>query len=144
MDIVLTIVSIVIFGFVINVLLKQSYNFIFFIGQKPFIWILAVAIIGVFAWGLSAIFGWGVNIPTWASTMAFFMNLPPSYNNSDEKESAHQMVDEFYAEMGLKNGRLLYRFGLASFVFSCLASWVLFYGEVCSGNECQSILESVS
>jgi len=143
MDIVLTIVSIVVFGFIINVLLKQFYNYIFFIAQKPYIWIFAVAIIGVFTWGLSAILGWSINIPAWASIMAFFMNLPPSYNNSREKELAHQMVDEVYSEMGLKNGRLLYKLGLAIFVFSCLASWVLFYGEVCSANECKSILKSV-
>lgn len=135
--------GIVLLGFVTNVLLKQTYNFIFIIGQKPFVWMVLVAIVGIVVWGICAAFDWSVNIPAWASTMAFFMNLPPGHKNPGGKESAHQLTDEIYAEMGIKNGRILYRLGLTIFVFSCFVSWVLFYGESCSGNECQSIIENI-
>jgi len=134
MGTILIITGILLLGFVINVILKQTYNFIFFIGQKPVAWILVVAATSIAIWGVSAAFSWDVNIPAWSSTIAFFMNLPPEHKNRDGKESRNQMVDEFYTGIGIKNGRLLYRFGLAIFVFSGIASWLLFYGEIC--HEC--------
>ena len=129
MDTILMIFGILLLGFVINVLLKQTYNFIFFIGRKPVLWILVITIISTVVWGISATFSWNVNVPAWSSTIAFFMNLPPEHNNREEKENANQMVDEFYAGMGIKHGRLLYRLGLASFACSGIASWLLLYGE---------------
>ena len=130
MDTILMIAGIFLLGFVINVLLKQTYNFIFVIGNKPVLWILVMAIVGAVVWGISATFSWDVNIPAWSSTIAFFMNLPPKHKSREEKEIANQMVDELYAGMGIKHGRLLYRLGLASFVCSGIASWLFFYGEI--------------
>lgn len=143
MDTILMITGILLLGFVINVLLKQTYNFIFFIGQKPILWIFVVATLGVIIWSISAAFSWDVNIPAWSSTIAFFMNLPPEHKSREEKERTNLMVDEFYAEMGVKNGRLLYKLGLISFACSGIASWLLFYSEICSGSECKSIFENL-
>lgn len=132
MDTILLITGILLLGFVVNVLLKQTYNFIFFIGQKPALWILVVSTISVIIWGISAASSWEVNIPAWSSTIAFFMNLPPEHKSREEKEIANQMADEFYNETGVKNGRLLYKLGLISFACSGIASWLLFYGEICT------------
>ena len=129
MDTILMIAGIFLLGWVINVSLKQTYNFIFFFGRKPFLWILTVSILEVVVWAISAALSWDLNIPAWSSTIAFFMNLPPEQKNRKEKERVNQMADELYTEMGLKNGRLLYRFGLISFACSGIASWLLLYGE---------------
>lgn len=134
METILMITGILLLGFVINVLLKQTYNFIFVIEHKPVLWILIMGIVSALVWGISAIFSWNVNIPAWSTTIAFFMNLPPEHKNREEKENVNQMVDEFYSGMGIKHGRLLYRLGLISFVLSGIASWILFYGEIC--HEC--------
>ena len=142
MDIVLLIAGILILGFLVNVLLKQSYNFIFFLGKKPVLWIVSVFVIAVVVWGISSALGWRVSVPAWACTLAFFMNIAQRYDSADEKKAVQAMADEVYAEMGLKHGRLLRRIGLTAFVLACLGSWVVFYGEVCSGDECTSIIES--
>jgi hypothetical protein len=143
MNIVLSLTGILIFGFIINVILKQSYNFLFFLGRKPLAWIGSVVVIALIVWGVSAIAGWGVSIPAWACALALFLNLPPSQNTAEEKETVKMMADEVYAEMGIKHGRLLHRAGLAVFAFTCLGSWVIFYGEVCTGKECTRIIQNI-
>lgn len=71
------------------------------------------------------------------------MNLPPGQKSAEEQQAVQAMADEVYSEMGIRRGRLLHRLGLVVFVVACLASWVVFYGEVCSGGKCQSIFSSV-
>ena len=132
MNIVLTILGILVLGFFLNVVVKQTYNFIFILGKKPGLWILIVTIASSLFWLLCASLGWSVSVPAWAVTMALFMNLPPS-SSKESKELANEM----YSEMGLKHGALLYRIGLGGFVASAIASWVIFYGKTCdSAGQC--------
>jgi hypothetical protein len=128
MGIVLAIIGIIVLGFVVNVAIKQSYNFLFFLGRKPLLWIIFVGIVAIAVWGLSDVARWGVSVPAWACTIALFMNLSPRQKSAEEQQAIQAMADEVYSEMGIRHGRLLYRLGLVVFVVACLASWVVFYG----------------
>lgn len=142
MDIMLTVGAVLILGFILNVILKQTYNLIFFIGRKPILWITCISIVSLAIWALASTFDWSVSIPAWACTIALIMNWPPSQKTQDTQITASAIADEMYREMGIPKGRLLYRIGLVSFIITSVASWILFYGESCVGSECQSILES--
>lgn len=132
MDIVLNIIGILALGFFVNVVLKQTYNFVFFMGKKPLLWVLVVAAVSVLLWFVCALLGWSVSIPAWAATIAFFMNIPPR-SNSESKAQASEM----YSELGLKHGAILYRVGLGGFVVASIAGWVIFYGQSCnSAGQC--------
>jgi len=132
MDIALSIIGILVLGFVLNVMFKQSYNFVFFLAKKPLLWVCLVTALSGLFWFISGFSGLSVSSAAWATTMAVFMNLPPS-STSDAKALANEM----YAEMGIKHGALLYRIGLAGFVVSALVGWVIFYGQSCnSAGEC--------
>ncbi|MDR4485431.1 MAG: hypothetical protein R3B95_19910 [Nitrospirales bacterium] len=140
MSTVLVILGIVVLGFVVNVALKQSYNFLFLLGGKPLWWVVTVAVVAIVVWAVAAVVGWGVNVPAWACTIAFFMNLPPAKKNLEAGAVAQTLVDDFYSEMGIKHGQFFYKLGLAVFAVACLASWIAFYGEVCSvDGECRSL-----
>jgi len=143
MDTVIVIIGIGALALLVNVLLKKSYNFIFLVGRKPILWAMSVAVIGIAVWTISAAAGWSVTVPAWASAIALVMNLPPSQGDSEEKQAIQSSVDEIYAEMGVPNGRTLYRAGLAMFFVACIGSWVVLYGEVCTSGDCQSIINSI-
>jgi hypothetical protein len=143
MNTVLTLVGIVTLGFIMNIVLKQSYNFLFIIFKKPLLWVATIAVAAIAVWSISAAFKWGVSVPAFACAIALFMNFPPRQKSADDKRTIQEMADEIYSEMGIKHGRLLHRIGLAGFVLTCLLSWIAFYGEVCSGGECQSIIKSI-
>ena len=143
MSTVLTIIGIVVLGFFVNIALKQSYNFLFIVFKKPSIWIAAMAIVAIVIWSICAAFNWGVSVPAFACSIAVFMNLPPKQKNPEDKQAVQEMAEGLYSEMGIKHGRFLYRLGLAAFVLACLASWVAFYGEICSDGDCSSIIGSI-
>jgi hypothetical protein len=124
---VLNIIGILALGFFVNVVLKQTYNFIFYMCRKPLLWVLVAAAVSGLLWFVSALLNWSVSIPAWAATIAFFMNIPPR-STTESKAQAN----EIYAEMGLKHGSLLYKVGLGGFVVSSIASGVIFYGQSCS------------
>jgi energy-coupling factor transporter transmembrane protein EcfT len=137
MHLVLIIFGILALGFFLNVILKQTYNFFFFLGKKPWLWILIVTVFSGLFWFICAFLGWSVSVPAWAATISLIMNLPPS-SNKESKESAN----EIYSEMGMKNGVLLYRIGLGGFVLAAIASWVIFYGQSCNNaGECSGFFK---
>ncbi len=143
MSTVLTIVGIVVLGFIVNIVLKQSYNFLFILSKKPLLWIATIAVVAIVIWSVSAAFKCGVSIPAWVCAIALLMNLPPRQKSADDKRAVQAMADEIYSEIGIKHGRLLHRMGLAAFVLACLISWATLYGEICSGGECRSIIGSI-
>ena len=143
MNLVLTIIGIIVFGFIVNVILKQTYNFIFFLGKKPYLWIGSVVVVSLIVWGLSAIVEWSVSIPAWSCIIALVMNWPPGQNTKEEAEAVRTISDEVYAEMGIRYGRLLHRLGLVAFAITCIGFWIIFYGEVCADGECTKIINNI-
>lgn len=116
MDMVLNIIGILALGFFVNVVLKQAYNFIFYMGRKPLLWVLVAAVVSGLLWFVCALLNWSVSIPAWTATIAFFMSIPPR-STSESKAQANKV----YSEMGLKHGALFYRVGLGGFVVSSFA-----------------------
>ena len=141
---ILMLIGILALSFIVNFLLKQSYNFLFFLLKKPSLWIISVLITAISFWYLSSVLGWSVSVPTWACTLAFLMNLPPSYDTDSDKQAANEAADVLYTDLGIRYGRLLYRAGLAAFVLASLGSWILFYGEICSSNGCIPIVDALT
>ena len=132
MDIALTLIGIVVLGFALNLIFKQSYNFVFFLAKKPLLWICFVTVLSGLFWFICGFYGLSVSSAAWATTMAVFMNFPPRSTSE-----AKALANEMYAEMGLNHGALLYRVGLAGFVIAALAGWVIFYGQTCNSvGEC--------
>jgi hypothetical protein len=109
MGTVLWIIGTLVFGFVLSIILKQSYNFIFILFKNPFLWIVAVVFVALIVWALSSLLKWSVFIPAWACAIAIFTNIPPRQKNSSENQVIKAMADEMYLEMGIKHGRLLHR-----------------------------------
>ena len=132
---ILMLMGILVLSFIVNFLLKQSYNFLFFLLRKPWLWIVAVLITAISFWSLSSVLGWSASVPTWACALAFMMNLP-SYDTDSEKQAAYEAADAIYTELGIRSGRLLYRTGLAAFVLASMGSWVVFYSELCNRYDC--------
>ncbi len=137
---ILVLIGILALSFIVNFLLKQSYNFLSFLLKKPLLWITSVLITAISFWYLSSVLGWSVSVPTWACTLAFLMNLPPSYDTDSEKQAANEAADVLYRESGIRYGRLLYRAGLAAFVLASMGSWVVFYSELCNRYDCIRIV----
>ncbi len=130
MNWILVIIGIIVFGFIINVLLKQSYNFVFFLGKKPKTWIIICGIIAILAWWLSASFNWSVSIPAWSSLIGFLLNIPPKNKDPKLQKELDELSEESYKNIGIPNGKFLYRVGLGVFIAVCVLSWLLFYTQI--------------
>lgn len=126
MDLVLTVIGVLALGFLINVILKQTYNFIFFFAKKPILWSVLITGVAALLWFICAFSGASVSVPFWASAIALYMNWPPKLTKN-EKELAKEM----YVDMGLPKGPAFYRLGLFGFVTASLISWLVFYSESC-------------
>ena len=140
MAIIWLISKIVIFGFVLNVLFRQTYNFIFFRWQKPAVWIGVAALLGVagvsFAFGLALAPG-DISL---AVTFILLLNLQPPA----PKAATRAGVDTVYAEMGIKHGLLKYRLGLVTFAVFSGASCLLPFAESCTAEgKCTPLLRII-
>ena len=134
MSVVWFITKLALFAFVLNVLLRQSYNLIFFLGRRPVAWIWTVGLLGFLTVASAALLGWSNNLVAWACILAVAMNLPPAFADSKTTKETTATADEVYAEMGIPGGKRKYRAGLIAFSLASLISYLLFYGEACSSD----------
>ncbi len=128
MELTLAIGSIVLLSLVINILIKQSYNFVFMAARQPGVWIVIMGVIAIAVWGLASKAGWSINTPAWASTVALLLNLPPSQKSAAERNAISAIVDDIYSDLGIPRGRLLYRIGLATFAIVSVGGYFFGYG----------------
>jgi len=111
--------------FVITTIFRQSYNLLFFLLKKPVVWIVFVGMLGYLVFYLSSRMPQSLNIVWWASLAAFFDNIPPE-NKAMSKAEMDELSDEM---LDIKDSRLKYRVGLASFAVGCVLGWIIFFGE---------------
>jgi hypothetical protein len=140
MAIIWLIAEIVIFAVILNVLFRQTYNFIFFRWRKPAVWIGVLALLGVAA--MSFAFGLSLNRRdvSFAVTFVLLLNVP----TPAPKGVTRAEVDTVYTERGIKHGRLKYRLGLVAFAFFAAASYVLLFAESCTAEEkCTPVLRTI-
>ncbi len=131
MDTVWLIAKFIIYTFILSVLYRQSYNFLFFLARRPVIWIGVVGLLGISNMVLAYLLGWDPRLVSAAVFTAFILNLVPSPPSGHTKEEMRTMVDEIYKEMELPHGRVQSKIGLAVFALCSLTSYVLLFGEVC-------------
>ncbi len=75
------------------------------------------------------------NIIWWSALLAFILQIPPKAKKVfSTEEEKNKVVDGMYNELGIKNGRLKYRIGLAFYVIGGILGWVLFYGKIVAIN----------
>lgn len=132
MSIILTILAVVFFTFVLNILIIQSNNFIFMVFKKPTVWIIFMGLLSFFYFFIGSRFDNSFNIVWWSALLAFIMNIPPKTKKGgmlDQKEKS-KIIDEMYNEIGIKKGKLKYRIGLTAYLIGGILGWVIFYSQI--------------
>lgn len=144
MDTIWLIAKFVIYTFILSVLYRQSYNFVFFLARRPVTWISVVGLLGISNMVLAFLLGWDPRLVSAAVITAFILNLAPSPPAGHTKEDMRTMVDEIYKELELPYGRMQSKIGLASFALCSLVSYVLLFGETCDrSGACTPIFQTL-
>jgi hypothetical protein len=129
MDIIWTIIKIILFTGVLTIIGKQTYNFIFLLEKKPILWILIMLLLGFLFFMIGSKIQDSFNVVWWSSALTFFALLPPKKNKDLENE-INLGANDIYSEIGLKNGQIKYRIGLATYVIGSILGWVVYYGQI--------------
>ncbi|MFA6253050.1 MAG: hypothetical protein WCV69_02165 [Patescibacteria group bacterium] len=129
MNIVLSLLVIAFLTFILNVLIRQSYNFIFMFFKKPIMWAVFMGLLSFICFFIGSQFNNLFDIIWWSVLLAFVVNIPPKLNKKLEKETSI-VVNEVYKELGIEKGRLKYRIGLAAYLLGGILGWFIFYGEL--------------
>jgi len=134
MSIILTILAIAFLTSVLNILIIQSNNFIFMVYRKPMVWIVFMGVLSFLYFFIGSRFDNSFNITWWSALLAFILNIPPKAKKREtiDQEDKNRIVDEIYDVMGIKNGRLKYRIGLAAYLIGGILGWVIFYSQIVS------------
>ena len=125
----LSLVAITFFTFILSILIRQSYNFIFMFFKKPILWAVSMGLISFVYFFVGSRFDNSFDVVWWSTLLAFIVNMPIRLNNKSKK-GADIVVDEVYREWGIRKGKLKYRIGLASYLVGGILGWVMFYGEI--------------
>ena len=135
MSILITLLLIAFLTFVLNIIIIQSNNFIFMVFKKPVIWIVFMGLLSFLYFFIGSKFDNSFNIIWWSALLAFILQIPPKAKKVfSTEEEKNKVVDGMYNELGIKNGRLKYRIGLAFYVIGGILGWVLFYGKIVAIN----------
>lgn len=132
MNIILTILVVALFTFILNIIIIQSNNFIFMVFRKPATWIFFMGLLSFFYFFIGSRFDNSLNIIWWSALLAFIINIPPKNKECEplNQKERNKITDEMYSEMGIKNGRLKYRLGLATYLIGGILGWVIFYSQI--------------
>ena len=132
MSIILIILAIAFLIFVLNILIIQSYNFIFMVFKKPTVWIIFMGLLSFLYFFIGSKFDNSFNIIWWSALLAFIVNIPPKAKKDDtlNQKGKNKIVDEMYNKMGIKKGRLKYRIGLTVYLICGILGWIIFYSQV--------------
>lgn len=138
------IAKIAIYTTILNVLYRQTYNFIFVLARRPVAWILTIAALGAANMVLAYALAWDPRLVITATLITVFINLSPSTPKGVSKEEFRASIDATYEERGIARGRLMSRLGFISFVICSLCAYALLFGELCTiSGECTTIIESI-
>ena len=131
MGFVLSVVLTIVLALVLNIVFRQSYNFIFFLGRRPYWWMLVVGLVGLGCMAIGSVFANGHNVAFWSAAIVALVNVPP---RSD--------ADEF---TDVRHSKGKYRFGLAAFVLGCVVGYAVFFGEVCDASlqRCEGLISTL-
>ncbi len=144
MSVVWLIVKIAIYIFILSVLFRQTYNFIFVLAKRPEVWIVVVALLGVANMGLAYALSWDPRLVSAATLAAIILNIAPPVPKGLSKTEFRATVDAVYEEWGITHGRLKSRLGLIAFAIFSLGAYVFFFGEICTlSGECTTMMKGL-
>lgn len=131
MSIILSILVIAVLAFVLNVVIIQSNNIIFMILKKPMLWVFFMGFLSFVFFLIGSRFEDSFTVVFWAALLAVVERLPPKAKRGDSmsQREKNKLVDEMYNEMGITNGRLKYRIGLAAYVVCGVLGWLVCFSE---------------
>jgi hypothetical protein len=143
-SVVWLIVKIATYIFILNVLFRQTYNFIFVLAKRPAVWIVVVALLGVANMGLAYALSWDPRLVSAATLTAIILNIAPPVPKGLSKTEFRATVDAVYEGWGITHGRLKSRLGLISFATFSLGAYVFFFGEICTlSGECTPMMKGL-
>lgn len=136
MSILLILLAIAFFAFVLNIVIIQSNNFIFLVFRKPVVWVVFMGALSFVYFFIGSKIGNSFNVVWLSAFIAFILQLPSRIKKGSmiTGPENNKMIDDMYNELGIKNGRLKYRIGLACYLIGGVLGWFLFYGQVHSFN----------
>jgi hypothetical protein len=129
MAIIWMILKIAIYTFVVHVVFRQTYNFVFILWQKPRLWILIIAILSIANMLLAFSLSWNPSLVSAAILIAILLNLPLHKPKHITEEKYKSLVDDTYTDLGIKHGRLVYRIGIGTFAIASLVSYIVLFSE---------------
>ena len=132
MSVVWLIGKIAFYTFILNVLFRQTYNFIFVLAKRPTVWIGVVALLGVANMALAYALSWDPRLVGAATLTTIILNIPPSVPKAIPKTEFHETINEIYQGWGIRHGRLKSRLGLIAFAVFSLTTYVLLWSETCT------------
>lgn len=145
MTLVWLITKTILYVFVLNVVFRQSFNFIFVLARRPKTWILLVGLLGFFNIALAYAMEW--RDVSSAVFFAFLLNMRPSPPNGITRREMREMAKDYYNELGIPHGRLQASLGLAAFGLLSLGGYVLFFVEDCGsgviGGNCTPLIQTL-
>lgn len=116
----------------LSMIIRQSYNFVFLALKKPILWIFLLASLGATFIVSAFAMSWDPRIVSSAAFLAMIFNWPPSAPKGMPKAEVKNRIDQLYDEVGITRGRLKYRLGLLSFAFFSALAYVLLFSETCT------------
>jgi hypothetical protein len=131
MNTIWIIIKIATYTFILNIVFRQTYNFIFLIWRMPTAWIGIVTSLGIANVILAFELSWDPGIVSSAVSFLLLLNWPPPIPKGMIKVTANQWIDSVYAELGIVRGRLKYRLGLPLFALFSAVTYVLLFAESC-------------
>ena len=144
MSVVWLIVKIAFYTFILSVLFRQTYNFLFVLAKRPAIWIGVVALLGVANMALASALSWDPRLVSAATLFAIILNIDPSVPKGISKTEFRATVDTVYEGWGITHGRLKDKLGLIAFTVFSLAAYAVFFGETCTpAGQCTPMIKTL-
>jgi macrocin-O-methyltransferase TylF-like protien len=94
----------------LNVIFRQSYNFVFLVFKQPVLWTFLVGLLGIGYMLLAFELSWNPRIIGSVAIFVVLLNWPPSIPTSNK--DAVEMINAVYDAWEIEHDRLKYRLGL--------------------------------
>lgn len=111
------------FSFLLSVLILQSNNLIVVFLRKPLLWILTMFALSYGSFYLSSLLFVNVGLVLWIVLIAYLYT-----NRRSNSIYFKQIVDEFYEDLGISNGRIKRKIAYWFYIIGAVLGWVNFYG----------------
>lgn len=120
-SVLFTLLGICTLTFFLKSILGISFNFVFILNSRQYVWIGILCTTGILCVLLFWVFNWSITVLQWSILLSFIWFL----NKRPKGESGKEM----YSNMGIKYGDVFYKIGAGLFLLSACATFVALYAE---------------